>query len=248
MLSSTTAPRPGMPIESGALRGGRHIGVLCDILERYRVTPDRYTPQTLSDALQQLISTGRLPLPELDRRRDPVAVFAWMLKTLASIAPSQTLLEQLRDEQRAKAARILERQREQTRAAQVLADPAAQEAAAAFFAQHRRLRGRHTPLTLQQAERRLVTALIGAATKLYAAPTALQLFVGEVTALHRHLIRDGWELTTEPGAASWAHSPTGQVIRISASPAPHIVSPALSSLAPAVSTCVLAVMHACKQS
>ncbi|MGF2950629.1 hypothetical protein [Microbacterium alcoholitolerans] len=229
LLSDGSAPRPGAPLRPGVLRGGRHIGNLTRILERNRITPRRYTPQSLADALQRLIEAGKLRSPRYEELRDPLAHFAWTLRRLNELTEGETTLERIRRED-------VERAEKRRQAAlQELPTPeeqaAAYEAAQAFFASTRRLR---KPIA---RERRtdvveLVTAVLGRGIRLYDAPAATQELVGDLTAMHKQLTADGWQLITGDAALIWTRD-SEQAVEVTLSPAlPHTVTAVTSQLDP----------------
>ena len=194
MLLDGSHPRHDAPLSPGALVGGRHIGQLIRILQRTRITPNRYTVRTLNEALSEVLPVRR---ESDDPKRDRLAVFAWKLGKLAQRRPGPTHLEQQRQE----AAERLQQRREQQKQAveaslrQEELQEASQQAAEAFFAQARRTR-RPRPTQRVSDQGGLVTALIGEGVKLYDAPTALQIVVGAATRLHKALLAEDWALTT----------------------------------------------------
>ncbi|TCJ21803.1 hypothetical protein E0W80_15805 [Microbacterium sp. PI-1] len=229
LLSDGSAPRPGAPLRPGVLRGGRHIGNLARILERNRITPRRYTPQSLADTLQRLIEAGKLRSPRYEELRDPLAHFAWTLRRLNELTEGETTLERIRRED-------LERAEKRRQVAlHELPTPeeqaAAHEAAQAFFASTRRQR---KPIA---RERRmdvveLVTAVLGRGIRLYDAPAATQELVGDLTTMHKQLTADGWQLTTGDAALTWTRE-SEQAVEVMLSPAlPHTVTAVTSQLDP----------------
>lgn len=87
MLLDGSHPRHGALLSPGALAGGRHIGQLIRILQRNRITPDRYTVRTLNEALSETLPVRR---ETDDPKRDRLAVFAWKLGKLAERRPGPT--------------------------------------------------------------------------------------------------------------------------------------------------------------
>lgn len=238
MLLDGSPPRQGAPLSPGALAGGRHIGQLIRILQRTRITPDRYTVRTLNEALSEVLPVRR---ETDDPKRDRLAVFAWKLDKLAQRRPGPTHLEQQRQE----AAERLQQRREQQKQAveaslrQEELQEASQQAADAFFAQARRTR--RPRLTQRVSEQGgLVTALLGEGAKLYDAPTALQIIVGAATRLHKTLLADGWALTTaDHDRLTWTSMDgrclhvdirhVNDTVELSPTP-PAVFSPALAEL------------------
>lgn len=211
LLTDGSAPRPGGRLRPGVLRGARHIGHLARILERNRVTPGRYTPQSLADALQRLISAGKLPAPRYDTINDPLAYFAWTLRRLNELTEGETTIERIHREsaERQAQARIA-KDHQPTMEDQV----AAQEAAAAFFASAKKLR------RPKLRERRdeiadLVGSIIGPDERLYDAPPAVQQMVGELTLLHKALLHAGWQLSKSVNRMTWTHDDQSVVVRLS---------------------------------
>ncbi|WP_449406889.1 hypothetical protein [Microbacterium maritypicum] len=229
LLSDGSAPRPGAQLRPGVLRGGRHIGNLAQILERNRITPRRYTPQSLADAIQRLIDAGKLRSPRYEELRDPLAHFAWTLRRLNDLTEGETTLERIRREDLERA------EKRRQRLLQELPNPeeqaAAHEAAQAFFASTRRLR---KPIA---RERRtdvveLVTTILGRGNRLYDAPATTQELVGDLTTMHKQLTADGWQLTTSDAALTWTREREQAVEVTLRPPLPHTVIAVTSQLAP----------------
>ncbi|WP_282837297.1 hypothetical protein [Microbacterium flavum] len=186
----------------GALYGGRHIGQLCNILERHQITPDRYTLETLRVELDDALSAARIrPLDNADKR-DRLAHFAWMLGKLQAFTRGETRRErQLREQEERVKARALAADEARARAAEEAAALKDAEAArAAFFADHHRspVRPRNTsPSSRTAAIKALVTALIGP-SPLHQQSRTLQQLVGDITVLERVLVDSGWIPAHEP--------------------------------------------------
>jgi hypothetical protein len=224
--SDVSSPRPGAPLRPGVLRGGRHIGNLARILERNRITPRRYTPQSLADALQRLIEAGKLRSPRHEELRDPLAHFAWTLRRLNELTEGETTLERIHREDLERA----EKRRESLTQAQPTPEDqeAAQAAAQAFFASTRRLR---RPVA---RERRtdvveLVTAVLGRGTRLYDTPAATQQLVGALTTLHKTLTTEGWQLATSAETLTWTRDEHTVDVNLSP-PIPHTMLSATTSV------------------
>lgn len=221
----------GAPTTPGALYGGRHIGQLCNILERFQVTPDRYTLETLRAELDEALVAARIrPLDNGDKR-DRLAHFAWMLGKLHTFTKGETRRErQLREQEDRVKARMLAAQQAQVKAAQeaaALKDAAT--ARAAFFADHRsRLRPRGTsPASRTAAVKILVTTLIGSGA-LHQHTKEVQQLVGDITLLDRDLINAGWTPAHERSdrRACWTHGEHTLTIQLR-NEHPHIVMPLL---------------------
>lgn len=234
MLLDGSHPRHGAPLSPGALAGGRHIGQLIRILQRNRITPDRYTVRTLNEALSETLPVRR---ETDDPKRDRLAVFAWKLGKLAERRPGPTSLEQQRREA---AERLTERREQQNRDIEASLrreehQQASQLAAEALFTQARRTR-RPRPTQRVSDQGTLVTALLGQGVKLYDAPAPLQILVGTVTSLHKALLAEGWELTSADSDQLLWTSPDASELRIQ-----HTSNPAqLSPTPPAILTPLIA--------
>lgn len=200
---------PGPATSAGALDGGRHIGQLCNILERYGVTPDRYTLETLRAELDEALTAARIRPLENHDKRDRIAHFAWMLAKLQAFTPGETRRErQLREQEERIRARAIAADQARQRAAQQAAALEESEAArAAFFADHHRspTRARSmSPTARASAARDLVTSLIGTAP-LHQQSRELQQLVGDITTLGRSLVDHGWNAAHQAAAqrARW---------------------------------------------
>lgn len=212
MLLEGSHPRQGAPVSPGALAGGRHIGQLIRILQRTRITPDRYTVRTLNDALSEVLPVRR---ESDDPKRDRLAVFAWKLGKLAQRRPGPTHLERQRREaaERLQDHRNRQQQAMETRERQEELQQASQVAAQAFFAQTRLTR-RPRPTQRPDHHAELVRVLLGDGVKLYNAPAADQILVGATTQLHKALLTDGWTLTTtDHEELTWTSS-DGQTLHL----------------------------------
>lgn len=200
----------GPPTASGALHGGRHIGRLCNILERYDVTPDRYTLATLRTEIDETMAAARILPLENGQKRDRIAHFAWMLAKLHAFTRGETRLQrQLREH----AERLSER-RESLAAARraederqrVLQD--AESTREAVLAQFHRAGPRHRPTNAAQraaASKTLVTTLISRSQPLYATSARTQQLVGEISSLEKTLAGHGWHPAhdVDGGVARW---------------------------------------------
>lgn len=211
-LSSAPLPRQGFPLQPGILRNGRHIGNLIQILERHNVTPDRYTPQSLNDALQVLIAARKLPSPNPDQQRDKIAFFAWTLKRLNELTVGETAIERIRRESAERA-----RQREESHHSSESSPPlsetdreAAHAAAAAFFAQNRLLR-RPKLRESRTDVKTLVRAVLGSSIELHAAPRELQTAIGDLTTLNKALTAVGWTLQATATSLRWSNTADGLI-------------------------------------
>lgn len=209
---------PGPATTPGALFGGRHIGHLCNILERYHVTPDRYTLETLRAELDEALSAARIrPLENADKH-DRLAHFAWMLGKLQAATKGQTRREkQLQDHANRVRARAAAAEQARARAeeeAAVLEE--AETARAAFFAEHHRSAPRRSSTSQAAraaATKALVTALVGS-IPLHQHTRALQQLVGDITLLERALVDADWTPAHDQveRRACWEHD--GQSITI----------------------------------
>ena len=202
LLSDASSPRQGAPLRPGVLRGGRHIGHLARILERNNVTPRRYTPQSLADALQRLIEAGKFRSPRHEELRDPLAHFAWTLRRLNELTEGETTIERIHREDLERADRRRKIDMQELPSAEEQA--AGQAAAQAFFASARRLR---RPAVRKQRTDvvELVTTILGRDMRLYDAPPAIQELVGDLTTLHKTLIGAGWALAISESALTWTY-------------------------------------------
>lgn len=211
----------GAPATStGALYGGRHIGQLSNILERYEITPARYTLATLRAEIDEAMAASRIVPLENGQKRDRLAHFAWMLSKLKAFTRGETRLQrQLREHTE----RTQKRRDDATLARQAAeADERAQEdaetARAAFLAQfhHHRAHQRPSSATERaQAAKTLVHTLIGTTRHLYETPTGTQLIVGRISLLEKTLLEHAWlpQHDVDGHRARWTH--TEQPIEIS---------------------------------
>ena len=212
MLLDGSHPRKNAPLTPGALAGGRHIGHLIRILQRNRITPDRYTVRTLNEALSETLPVRR---ESDDPKRDRLAVFAWKLRKLAERRPGATFLEQQRLEAAERLRKRLEQQKREIEASlrREELQEASQQAADAFFAQARRTR-RPRPTRRVSDQGALVAALLGHDLKLYDAPAPLQILVGSATRIHRALLAEAWILTSaDRSQLSWT-APDNQELQV----------------------------------
>lgn len=101
---------------------GRHIGVVCDLLERLDVVRGGWTASELLDAVNRYVATGGIRLAGVDDQRDPVAYLAWLLRS--AVPPgSRSPAAEVVDERRALLARqAQERAAEQARRQRIAAE------------------------------------------------------------------------------------------------------------------------------
>lgn len=211
-----------------SLVGNRHIGLLCDVLERHGITPQRYTLASLATELEEMARSLRLTPLTGNQTRDKVAYFAHTLRRLASYRTGETLLERRRTEDAARAAaraaRLTEeRSRREERAKTKAADDAA---AQEFFATARRTPRAHRGQGHLADQKIIVTGILGRAP-LTAASVDVQRQVGEILTYHRSRVEDGWNLVeATPSHLAWM-VPNGDItivnideICLSASPEP----------------------------
>lgn len=193
-LLATHSPVRGRSVSPGALIGDRHIGQLCSALERYRITPDRFTVDSLADSFNELIVSRQLPAPSQVEARDRLAWFVWMLKRLHHLSHGETRHE--RALRGAAESQQRHQEREQCRIADAVATQQAvadsQVAAEAFFAASRSQRPHALASDRYLGGSEIVHALIGTAQHLYNTPRPVQVLVGHVSDLHRHLVGAGW--------------------------------------------------------
>ncbi len=193
---------PGPATTPGALYGARHIGQLCNILERHRITPDRYTLETLRAELDDTLAAARIrPLDNADKR-DRLAHFAWMLGKLQAFTHGETRHErQLREQEERVKARTVAADEARTRAAEEAeALKAAEAARAAFFAEHHRSptrRRNSSTASRVHAIKTLVTTLVGP-SPLHQQSRELQELVGDITILERLLVEACWIPSHDP--------------------------------------------------
>lgn len=207
----------GPPTATGALHGGRHIGQLSNILQRYDVTPDRYTLATLRAELDEAMAAAKILPLENGQKRDRLAHFAWMLSKLQTFTRGETRLQrQLREHADLLTKRRSDldaaRQAERERQRLLEEDQSAREA---IIEQLRRHSLRRQPASAAQraaSAKALVTALIGHERALYALPVRTQQLVGEISALDKCLTMHGWhpEHDVAAGAARWRDSDNGE--------------------------------------
>lgn len=197
---------------AGALHGGRHIGQLSNILERYEITPERYTLATLRTEIDEAMAASRILPLENGQKRDRLAHFAWMLSKLKAFTGGETRLQrQLREH----AERTQKRRDDATLGRQAAeaherAQEGAETARAAFLSQFHHHRAHHRPTSAAeraQAAKNLVHALIGTTQPLYATPEGTQRVVGEVALLEKTLLEHAWlpQHDITASRAHWAH-------------------------------------------
>lgn len=228
---------PGPATTPGALYGGRHIGQLCNILERHQITPDRYTLETLRAELDEALAAARIrPLDNPDKR-DRLAHFAWMLGKLQAFTRGETRRErQLREQEECIAARALAAEHARaTAVAQASALQEAETARAAFFASHHRspvTPRTSSPSARTAAMKALVTALIGT-SPLHQQSRSLQQLVGDITILERLLVEAGWRPSHHPGKqhARWEHGDDALTVELQ-NDHPVVTAPSLALPAP----------------
>lgn len=216
VLASRRAPvRVVQGHAGGSLTGGRHIGALSGILQRYDVVPGRYTVDSLGTELAEMARDLHLTPLTGDQTRDKLAYFAHTLSRLAQHRPDQTLLERRNEANAARAAERAARQRATAEAARRREATRKEDdqAAQAFFDSLRRRPRRAAEETTVAAQRRLVRALLEA-TPLHAATVAVQEQIGRITECHKALAADGWRLTTAEGGCLVWESATGEVAEL----------------------------------
>lgn len=97
----------------------RHIGVVCDLLERLDVVRGGWTASELFDAISRHVATSGIRLAGVDDQRDPVAYLSWLLRS--AVPPgSRSPAADVIDERRAVLTRqAQEREAEQARRARI---------------------------------------------------------------------------------------------------------------------------------
>jgi len=184
----------------GLLTGGRHIGQLWRILDRYEITPDRYSLKTLQTELDLVMTDAKIRPVNGDDKRDRLAYFAWQMSKLHAASTGETLLQRQRREAAVRLQKRQERfQHMSTQTVQENASTTASEAAAAeFFNSWRRTRG-HSPAgsSSGRSTRDLVQAVLAPGQQLYNLSAQSQILVGELTTLDKILRTAGWTVTTE---------------------------------------------------
>lgn len=202
--SALTAP--------GALHGGRHIGQLCNILQRYEITPERYTLATLRAEIDEAMAAARILPLENGQKRDRLAHFAWTLAKLREFTKGETRLQrQLREnaERRMQRRKVLQEARDAEQELQ-RTQREAEDAREAFLSEIRRRGRRSQPVNATEraaAAKTLVSTLIGRSTALYSMPARTQQLVGAITSLERTLSAHEWvpDHDIDSGTARWTH-------------------------------------------
>lgn len=205
----------------GALHGGRHIGQLCNILERYNVTPERYTLATLRIEIDEALAASHIRPLENGQKRDRIAYFAWMLGMMRTNNPGETRLErQMRDH-----THRMRQRRDHFAATRAAAEQQQLTANTCQTGRHAITEDlRHHP-PLQRARKAsdrgmaakaLVLTLIGTSQPLYAAPARTQQLVGAISTLGRMLADQRWHSSHDAMArvARWSRPDTGGEIAI----------------------------------
>lgn len=117
-------------------RRGRHVGQLCDLIERHGLAGQGWTVTRLLDEVDRRARELRLRVAPIDDQRDPLAYFAWLLRATipaGAVAPQLVVDE---DRQRRLDRQAVERRQDAARRAQIAAEAAAIDAAiAAMHAQ-----------------------------------------------------------------------------------------------------------------
>lgn len=181
-------PRDLAQPAGGTLHGHRHIGHLCRLLEQHRVTPERYTLDTLRREIDDMLRERRITPPPNDAKRDRIAHFAWTLAQLASHRSGPTLLEQRKQDDQLRRQQRAERQRQLAAETAARADTIRRTETAARAALAQMRRRPHTSDRLTRAEHEtIITTVLGTPTALLTATTAQQTLVGALTNLHRAL-------------------------------------------------------------
>lgn len=115
-------------------RGGRHIGQLCDLIERHGLTGRGWTMTQLLDQIDSRARELRVRVAAIDDQRDPLAYFAWLLRTTipaGAVAPQLAVYE---DRKRRLDRQAVERAQEAARRAEIAIE--ADEIDAAIAAMH----------------------------------------------------------------------------------------------------------------
>lgn len=101
---------------------GRHIGVVCDVLNRAGIVSGEWTASALLDAITRHATASGIQLAPIDDQRDPLAYLAWLLRSAVpsgSVSPGAVLADERRQRMARQAA---ERAAERLRRAQIDAE------------------------------------------------------------------------------------------------------------------------------
>lgn len=78
----------------------RHIGVVCDLLDRLGVVRGGWTVSGLLDAIERHVATAGVRLAAIDDQRDPVAYLSWLLRSAVpegTLSPTAVLGDERRE-------------------------------------------------------------------------------------------------------------------------------------------------------
>lgn len=104
------------------IRNGRHIGAVCDVLDRLGVVEGGWTATALLDAIDRFASSARIRVAAIDEQKDPLSYLAWLLRS-ASPRGSRSPSALLADERRKRLMRqAQEREAEHARRARIAAE------------------------------------------------------------------------------------------------------------------------------
>lgn len=123
-------------------RRGRHVGQVCDLIERHGLAGRGWTVTRLLDEVNRRARELRLRVAAIDDQRDPLAYFAWLLRVTipaGAVAPQLVVDE---DRRRRLNRQLAERAQDAARRAQLAAEEDA--IAAAIAAMHARFPTRHS--------------------------------------------------------------------------------------------------------
>lgn len=202
-LRQSSRNMPALRSHRGSLAGNRHIGHLLLQLQRYGVTPRRFTAASLHTDLQRLLDARNYRPPASGEIRDRFTHFVWKLTLLHDAALTETELER---QHRASAdwiSRAHETQRHVEASAADRATNLIETAHAAEAALKRRLT---TPTGASRAEwqKAVVRGALGA-TALHQASPETQLRVGDVFTLDRELTATGWRRAHTATSTTWTN-------------------------------------------
>lgn len=103
-------------------RRGRHVGQLCDLIERHGLAGQGWTVTRLLDEIDRRARELRLRVVAIDDQRDPLAYFAWLLRATIPDGAAAPQLVVDEDRRRRLDRQAFERAQDAARRAQLAAD------------------------------------------------------------------------------------------------------------------------------
>ncbi|WP_162564415.1 MULTISPECIES: hypothetical protein [Microbacterium] len=112
-------------------RHGRHVGGLCDLLERHDLVGRGWTVERLLHEVDRRAVKSKLRVAAIDDQRDPLAYFAWLLRATLPAGAAAPQFAAADERRRRSERQAAERTQEATRRAELAEESAAIEAAIA---------------------------------------------------------------------------------------------------------------------